>query len=156
MKSVIDQEHFNIMKKVCYKNLSSVCDSEEMDSLIYFTYAKCLKYYDPNKSTAKFTSYIHQSVDYNSRKLYLKTVRAKERYIPTSSLDTANESQGNELADILDALKYVDVEMYDILIKKFIYNMTNVEIGNINGYSREAARKKVEKAINMCRDIVYN
>ena len=53
-------------------------------------------------------------------------------------------------------MKDLDPELHDILVKKFYYNMTNREIGQANGYGKETARKKVKKAIELCRKIVYN
>jgi hypothetical protein len=34
--------------------------------------------------------------------------------------------------------------------------MTNKEIGEANGYGKEAARKKLKKALELCREIVYS
>ena len=56
----------------------------------------------------------------------------------------------------MESIKDIDLESYDILIKKFYYNMTNAEIGQENGYGKESARKKVKKALELCRKIVYS
>ena len=156
MNCAIDQEHFNLMKKVCYKNLRTVCKQDEMDSLIYFTYVKCSKQYDKTKSLAKFTTYLYQSIDHNSRKLYLKTVRSKEKSKSSLFFDSASQPLSGthqETFEILESVKSVDEESYKILVQKFLYGMTNVEIGKENGYCRESARKKVKKALSLCREL---
>lgn len=158
MKSVIDKEHYVLMKKICYKNLKSVMSQEEMDSLIYYTYAQCLKNYDPNRGHAKFTTYIYQSINHNSRKIYLKKVKSKERQTSGLYFDSTArlESTNREVFEILDSLKDVNEELYNVLVYKFLYGMTNSEIGKMNGYCRELARQKVKKALELCREIVYS
>ena len=54
------------------------------------------------------------------------------------------------------SIKDLNEELYDILIYKYYYNMTNKEIGEKNGYGKEAARKKLKKALSLCREIVYS
>jgi DNA-directed RNA polymerase specialized sigma24 family protein len=44
-------------------------------------------------------------------------------------------------------------ELHKILIQKFYYGMTNKEIGEENGYGKEAARKKLKKALELCREL---
>lgn len=157
MQSVIDNDHYCLMKKVCYKNLKTVMNAEDMDSLIYYTYAQCLKNYKSDLGQAKFTTYLHHSINNNSRKIYLKIVRSKEKQTSPFSINRSSYVCYNtELFDILDSLKDIDIASHDILIQKFLYGMTNEEIGKANGYCREAARKKVKKALNICREIVYS
>jgi RNA polymerase sigma factor (sigma-70 family) len=158
MKSVINQEHYAIMKKICYKNLKSVMSQEDMDSLIYYTYAQCLKHYDPSKGQAKFTTYLYHSVNNNSRKIYLKTVRSPEKQTSPFFFDSgqSTESVSREIFEILDSLKETDEDSHTVLVQKFLYGMTNNEIGKANGYCRESARQKVKKALEICREIVYS
>ena len=53
----------------------------------------------------------------------------------------------------LDALKDKSPELHEIIIQKFYYRMTNKEIGEANGYGKEAARKKLKKALDLCREL---
>jgi hypothetical protein len=54
------------------------------------------------------------------------------------------------------SLEDINKELHQIIIQKFYYGMTNKEIGQKNGYGKEAARKKVKKAIELCQEIVYS
>lgn len=158
MKSVINKEHYMIMKKICYKNLKSVMSSEDMDSLIYYTYAQCLKHYNPNIGQAKFTTYLYRSMSNNSKKVYLKIVRSPEKQTSPFLFDSgqSSETARRETFEILESLKETDEESYTVLVQKFLYEMTNAEIGKVNGYCRESARQKVKKALEICREIVYS
>lgn len=158
MKSVIDKEYYVLMKKICDKNLKSVMSKEDMNSLIYYTYAQCLKHYDPNMGKAKFTTYLYKSMNNNSRKIYLKTVKSKEKQTYAFHFDQAQnpEIAKRETFEILDSLRDQDQEAYNVLVQKFIWGMTNAEIGKANGYCRESARQKVKKALELCREIVYS
>lgn len=131
---------------------------EDMDSLIYYTYAQCLKNYDYNKGKAKFTTYLYHSINNNSRKIYLKTVRSPEKQTSTFLFDSGNapQSTNQEVFEILESLKQTDEESYNVLVQKFLFGMTNQEIGKMNGYCRESARQKVKKALETCREIVYS
>lgn len=165
MKFVIDKEHFKLMKKVCNKNLGRVMSCDEIDSLIYYTYAQCLKNYDPLKEsekpfkkTTKFTTYLYHSINNNSRKEYLKAVKSKEKQIKGMSFESmpSGETYGHDAFEIMDSLKEQSPEDYEILFQKFMQGMTNAEIAARNGYSRELARQKVKKALDLCRHIVYS
>jgi DNA-directed RNA polymerase specialized sigma24 family protein len=94
----------------------------------------------------------------NSRRIYKKKVKQFnevsliENY--HSSLFVDFEAK-EEARDILMSVLDKNPELHDILIKKYYYGMTNKEIGEANGYGKEAARKKLKKAIELCRQIVY-
>ena len=51
--------------------------------------------------------------------------------------------------DYGDVFEGIPEEYADLLKQKFISNMTMNEIGMINGYSRETARRKVAKAVKI-------
>lgn len=154
MKFVIDPDCVNIMKKICNFGLNRVCTKEEIESLMTFTYLKCKKLYDPKKHNAKFTSYLYQSFLNNSRTLYKKKSRNLERNINPEFI--AIHEDDHELFFILESLKEKDSCLYCLLVQKYIYNMTNAEIANLSGCTSENVRKKVKRALEMCREIVYN
>jgi len=51
--------------------------------------------------------------------------------------------------DIFDGIPY---EYANLIKQKYIYNMTMNEIGKMNGYSRETARRKVAKAVRIYKN----
>jgi RNA polymerase sigma factor (sigma-70 family) len=157
-KAMKDEYYNNIMYKICRKNLASVCTAEEIDSVVMSTLWKCIKKYDPSKSKAKFSSYLYRSIANNSVRFYKKKISTrKEKQLIESNLPVfVDESAKKEAFEILESVKEINPEYYNILIQKFYYGMTNAEIGKANGYGKESARKKIKKALKMCRDIVYN
>jgi DNA-directed RNA polymerase specialized sigma24 family protein len=44
--------------------------------------------------------------------------------------------------------------MKTLLEQRFFHNMTMTEIADENGYSRETARRRLKKAIRMCKNLV--
>ena len=57
----------------------------------------------------------------------------------------------NEVFDILESLPS---GMKTLLEQRFFHNMTMTEIADENGYSRETARRRLKKAIRMCKNLV--
>ena len=134
----------NIMNKVAsrYKN---AIDFDDIESIKMQTLWKCIDKYDPNRGT-KFTSYLYQQITF-AFKNKLKKKRVEFNSNSLEKVDVKNKSR----MEVLDILTGLDPEMRDILNKKFYYNMTMVEIGQSNGYSRETARRRLEKAIKICK-----
>lgn len=134
----------NIMNKVAsrYKN---AIDFDDIESIKMQTLWKCIDKYDPNRGT-KFTSYLYQQITF-AFKNKLKKKRVEFNSGSLEKVDIKNKSR----MDVLDILIGLDPEMRDILNKRFYYNMTMVEIGQSNGYSRETARRRLEKAIKICK-----
>jgi len=61
--------------------------------------------------------------------------------------------QRMEVGDILMGL---EPEYRDVINKRYYYNMTMTEIGNSNGYSRETARRRLKKALKICKKNLVN
>ena len=53
--------------------------------------------------------------------------------------------------EIIDILTGLDPELKEVINQRFYHNMTMVEIGHANGYSRETARRRLKKAIKTCK-----
>jgi RNA polymerase sigma factor (sigma-70 family) len=155
MKSAIDPDSLNIMKKICKFGLYRVCDKSEIESLMLFTYVRCKKLYDESKSTAKFTSYVYRAFLNNSRSLYNKKTR---HVVKNKNLAGYKDpkTEDHEAFFILESLKEKNEQLYTMLIQKYYYNMTNKEIAKVHGISHYTVGKKLKKAIDKCREIVYS
>lgn len=153
--------YMNILFKICNTNLGTVCTKDEIKSVAMSTLWNCVTKYNKEKGVAKFSSYLYTSAERNTRRLYKKKIKASSKEVELQTYHFSTRQEENRLArqeafEILESLKDIDPELHDILIKKFYYGMTNKEIGEANGYGKEAARKKVKKALELCKDIVYN
>jgi hypothetical protein len=143
-----------IMGKVCHRYLGKVCSKDEILSLKMSTLWSCVKNFK-NGRNAKFTSYLYRSLKNNARRLYKQKLNTNLTFI--DNIEYVKENKDIEEArDILESVKDIDLEMHKLLIQKFFYRMTNQEIGQENGYGKETARKRVQKALNLCRKIVYS
>lgn len=147
-----------IMHKVCNENLKGVCSKDEIKSIIMNTLWGCLQKFD-NTKNVKFSSYLYRSIQNNSRRVYNKKSKEfkNQEYIENyHSILKVDNSSKEEARDIMMSIEDLNPELHNILVQKFYYNMTNKEIGERNGYGKEAARKKLKKALDLCREIVYN
>jgi len=141
------------MYKICHKNLRNICSPDEMKAIMQSTLWKCVQQFDETKN-AKFSSYLYRSLDNNTRRIYKKSQKVKGRevrYIPNVHQKVYNTEAITEAKDILLSVKDKNEEYYNILVQKYYYNYTNEEIGKLNGYGKECARKKIKKALDLCR-----
>lgn len=145
-----------LMVKVCRRYLKFVCTEDEMESLRMSTLWRCVNnFHEIEGSKAKFTSYLYRSIKNNAKKL--KKEKSEREVQIFDFIDCTDYNPDIEEAhDILESLKVVNKESYDILIQKYFYQYTYAEIGQLNGYSGEYARLKIKKAIKLCRKIVYS
>lgn len=160
-KALTNKYYMSILYKICNNNLSSVCSKEEIKSIAMSTLWNCISKYNESRGVAKFSSYLYKSAENNTRRLYNKKIKTKNTEVELHTFHICSRMEDDRLAkqeafEILESVKELDEESYDILIKKYYYGMTNKEIGISNGYGKETARKKVKKALELCRDIVYN
>jgi RNA polymerase sigma factor (sigma-70 family) len=156
-QEAINNEYYKkILYKVCNENLRDVCSKDEIQSIALTTLWNCLQKYKNNEN-AKFSSYLYRSIQNNSRRLYkkkIKTKKEKQLFINQPEL-TFDPKDKEEARDILMSVQEKNKELYNVLFQKFFCGMTNKEIGQANGYGKEAARKKLKKALELCREIVY-
>lgn len=157
-QDAVNNEYYKkILYKVCNKNLKNVCTKDEIESIAMDTLWNCVKKYKTNDK-AKFSSYLYKSIQNNSKRLLSKKIKQnKERQlVDNCHVDPSYDmSSYYEAREILESLKDIDKKSYDILIQKFYYGMTHREIGEFYGFTKEAARKKIKKALEQCRKIVY-
>jgi RNA polymerase sigma factor (sigma-70 family) len=158
-EEAINNDYYNkILYKVCNNNLKSVCDRDEIKTIVLTTLWNCIDKYNIKKNV-KFSSYLYRSIQNNSRRIYKKKIKESREKPLIDNLHSElliDNKSFEEARDILMSIKDLNEELYDVLILKFYYNMTNKEIGLKNGYGKEAARKKLKKALDLCRQIVYS
>jgi RNA polymerase sigma factor (sigma-70 family) len=143
------------MYKVCNENLKGICTKDEMKSIMMSTLWGCIQKFDSSKQV-KFSSYLYRSMQNNSRRVYKKKQKYSKdhEYIENfHGIAKYDNDAKNEARDILMSVQDLNPELHKILIQKFYYGMTNKEIGEENGYGKEAARKKLKKALELCREL---
>ena len=155
-EEAINNDYYKkIMHKVCNEYLKGMATKDEIKSLIMNTLWNCIQKFDDQKKV-KFSSYLYRSIQNNSRRIYkskakeFRNIEYIENYHSIPDNDFKNKQ---EVRDILMSVVDLNPELHNILVQKFYYNMTNKEIGEANGYGKEAARKKLKKAIELCREL---
>lgn len=142
---VKDPDIVNIMNKVS-SNFQRGIDFDEIQSIRLDTLWKCVNNYDETRG-AKFTTYLHSQLNYAFRN-WLKKKRSQINLgeLHTSVMDKHDYSQ-----DAHDVVNGLPNHISRILKQRYLYNMTMVEIGKANGYSRETARRRLKNAIKICK-----
>ena len=85
---------------------------------------------------------------------------AEEVRVARQNLDSASESVRDSTPclktqsdmNCYDILEGLPLDVSSIIKQRFVENMTMKEIGSANGYSRETARRKLLKAVKICRE----
>ena len=142
---VKDPDIVNIMNKVS-SNFQRGMDFDEIQSIKLDTLWKCVNNYDISRG-AKFTTYLHNQLNYAFR----NGLKKKRPQINLGELHTSVVDKHDYSQDAHDVVNGLPNHISRILEQRYLYNMTMVEIGKANGYSRETARRRLKNAIKICK-----
>jgi RNA polymerase sigma factor (sigma-70 family) len=134
----------NIMNKVANRYRKSI-DMDDIESIKMQTLWRCIDKYDETRGT-KFTSYLYQQITF----AFKNKLKKKRMEFNNDSIEKQDTNTGNKM-EVFDILTGLEPELRDVIDKRFYHNMTMVEIGKSNGYSRETARRRLKKALKICR-----
>lgn len=172
-----DTDIKNIARSIANRFSKSI-DPHTISSSFHITLKKCIEKYDENRG-AKFTSYFYQQYLY-CLKNHLKSFQiskqkdndfrngnismyhtrkdsnkkkirrlGRDAQMILGIKDLSGEAKAaQQVKLILDSLPK---ESEKILRQKYFERLTFKEIGEVNGYSRETARRKLKKAIELSR-----
>jgi RNA polymerase sigma factor (sigma-70 family) len=135
----------SVMTKVSNRYKRNV-DLDEIDSIKMDTLWTCVDKFDPTKGM-KFTSYVYQQLSYAFKN---KVKKKNVQFNNVETLEKIDEDFENQV-NVSEFLFGLDEELIQVIEQRFYKNMTMVEIGKTNGYSRETARRRVQKAIKICK-----
>lgn len=139
-----DSNVSNIMNKVANRYRANI-DVDEIESIKMNTLWKCIEKHDEDKS--KFTSFLYSQLSFALKN---KVKKKKLEYnCPTIEKEDFKAVVSMEYTDIVSGLPD---DTRQILNQRFYQNLTMKEIGKINGYSRETARRRLKNAINLCKN----
>ena len=142
-----DKNILNIMNKVSFPYKNNI-DHDEIDSIKMDILWDCINKYDPTRGS-KFTSYLYQQLSFAFRS---KVKKKKKEYASESVRDSTPCLKTQSDMNCYDILEGLPLDVSSIIKQRFVENMTMKEIGNANGYSRETARRKLLKAVKICRE----
>lgn len=139
-ESLKDPSIVGIMKTVENKYSKNI-DPDQLESIKLNTLWECTKKYDETRG-AKFTSFLYQQLTF----AFKNELKRKKKEFSTENIEIVQPFVKNN-QDTYELMDGVPVDMKKIILQKYVYNMTMVEIGKANGYSRETARRKLQKAV---------
>ena len=142
-----DKNILNIMNKVSFPYKNNI-DHDEIDSIKMDILWDCINKYDPTRGS-KFTSYLYQQLSFAFRS---KVKKKKKEYASESVRDSTPCLKTQSDMNCYDILEGLPLDVSSIIKQRFVENMTMKEIGSANGYSRETARRKLLKAVKICRE----
>lgn len=137
----------SIMTKVSGRYRKNI-DVDDIDSIKMDTLWSCVERFDPSRG-AKFTSYLYQQLSYAFKN---KVKKKKFQFSNVADLEKVDIDFENYM-NVKEFLVGLDEELIEVIEQRFYKNMTMIEIGRVNGYSRETARRRVQKAVKICKDM---
>lgn len=137
----------SIMAKVSGRYRKNI-DVDDIDSIKMDTLWSCVERFDPSRG-AKFTSYLYQQLSYAFKN---KVKKKKFQFSNVADLEKVDIDFENYM-NVKEFLVGLDEELIEVIEQRFYKNMTMIEIGQVNGYSRETARRRVQKAVKICKDM---
>ncbi len=137
----------NIMSAACWPYSYNI-DKDEISSLQMDTLWSCIQKYDPERGS-KFTSYLYQQLSFALR---TKVKKKKKEYASEKIEENTPCNKFQSEMNCYDMLEGLPENVSNIIKQRFVKNMTMNEIGTENGYSRETARRKLIKAVKICRE----
>lgn len=142
-----NKEYQSLMNAAASKYLRHKVDIDELESIKMYALWKAIKKYNIDHiSSAKFTTFLYGSMkleckNYNRQQNKIKKYKS-ENYC--EHLQTKN-SHNNEINELLDCLRFSDKEL---IIDRFLENMTLQELSTKYGVSHETIRKKINRIIS--------
>jgi RNA polymerase sigma factor (sigma-70 family) len=130
------------------RKYAQVLDVDDFESAAMIGLWKTLGYHEEGRGQ-KFTSSLWLFVSWECRRL-LRAKKANVKFVQMSSMGI-DVPEKNGLDERCQKVKeYVELlsEKDKKVLKQYYYdNHTMEEIGNLNGYTKEAARQKINKGI---------
>tara|TARA_R100000008_G_C3584131_1_gene170809 strand:- start:279 stop:770 length:492 start_codon:yes stop_codon:yes gene_type:complete len=151
-KYLKDSNIVNIMNCVSNRYCKAI-DVDEIESIKMLTLWKCIDKFDKSRGV-KFTSYLYSQLTF-AFKNELKKNKKDLWFKNNAEIDILRPKWSDENTDIPtafdDTVTGLPEEVSKILRQRFLSNMTMVEIGKANGYSRETARRRLKSALKICK-----
>ncbi len=148
-----NKDNRKIILNVTSKYRKSI-DCHDLQSAGMMALWRCLSYHD-DSFNQKFTTSLWRFTDWECKRL-LRSQKNKIQCAQLSVIETDfpenqsmsdNEKYIKECINLLPALDKKILELY------YYDNRTMEEIGTINGYSKEAARQKINKSLKKLEEI---
>lgn len=150
-----NEEFRKIINAASYKYIKYI-DPCDLESLQMETLWQCLIKYDET-SEMKFVTFLYTNINYDiirllkKRRRKIKTKNFENIFEKVDNTESSKDRTNRKIRELLAGIKDED---RDLLEKRFFYKMTTKEIGKLNGYSKETARKKIIALLRRCAKVI--
>lgn len=158
-----NKDNANLIRSIS-KRFYPLIDHEDLRSACHLGLWRALQYHDP-KFGQKFTTTLFRFVRWECQKELRRQGLAKKRFVQFpqadySSYDTAEEDgrlldfeRRDELEHVKSRMKKLSGEHRRLVEMRYIKGMSTEDIGEVQGYSKETARKRLMEAVNVLREV---
>ncbi len=144
------KDNRNVIRKVISK-YNGLLTEEELNDCGLNALWRCLSYHEEGKGK-KFTSSLWTFTHWECCRQLKKKSSDGIKAIPITDIDIT-QPFNEETQHIKECLELLPSEYKSLLTQYFYDNRTMEEIGNLRGYSKEAARQKINKALRKLSEI---
>ncbi len=131
-----------------------VIDRDDLQSAGMMALWRCLGYHDDSYNQ-KFTTSLWRFTDWECKRV-LRSKKNKPQSMQLSAIDI-DVAETNELSEdskfVRECVQLLPPTEKHILEMYYYENRTMEEIGKLNGYSKEAARQKINKSLKKLEEI---
>lgn len=142
-----NQDNRNIIEAVTKKYSNKLSKDTQKTCGMYGLW-RCIQNHD-NKYGRKFTTSLFIHVDWECKR-ELSSMRKKS--LPSLGDQDENIPSPSSSGDLSEMIESLPENQKDIIKQRFCENRTLEEIGNNQGYSKEAARQNINKILSKLRD----
>lgn len=165
MKKIITSQEFETAyKNLEYKRLigkavrryNKVLDYDERLVAGLTALQKCLESHDDSYGQ-KFTTSLWRFCDWECRRI-LKSKKNHQKNVSLFHFSELLQDEGpsEETLMVRECVSLLDEPNRKIINQYYFDNLTMEEIGKINGYSRETARKNINKSVDKLKNIIQD
>jgi RNA polymerase sigma factor (sigma-70 family) len=144
--ALADINNIKIIQKVTSR-YTNLIPQDDLKSCALHALWRALTYHDPNRGQ-KFTTSLWRFTEWECRRELVRQ-KKKKNTISFSSIefDVAADGVNEDVVHIRECLTLLPKTDREVLTQYYIDKYTMEEIGKRNGYSKEAARQKINKAV---------
>lgn len=160
LKKVTNEEYTQAYKNLDNRRIMSFLsnrfrgslDKDVLKSCVLYGLWRCLQYHDNNQKR-KFTTSLYKFVQWECQR-ELARKQSKKIDIPTEIIsDNIPDKEDYKLPTLLkDCLDYINEQDRQVLIDRYINNMTYEEIGKRYGCTKQSAKFMVTKILNSLQE----
>jgi hypothetical protein len=145
------KDNRNVISKVGSK-YSGLLTDDELKSCGLNALWRCLSYHEDGRGK-KFTTSLWTFLEWEYRRELKKKKQKTVKTVSLSDHDFPLSVSNEDCLALKECIEMLDPDHKLLINQYYSENRTMEEIGRINGYSKEAARQKINKAVSQLREL---